>query len=261
LFSLAARRLGARVHSIDCDPEAVACTRELKRRYAHRDALWKIDEGSLFENEFLYTLGRFDVVYSWGVLHHTGRMWDALGQILGRVDDDGELLVALNNHRSQTHEAEMRIRRLYNSLPGGLRWLPLTPFLLRRWGPTMVRDMIRGRPGNSWRNYSSLRGGSAWGDLVAEIGWLPCEVAAPDDVIAYCTSRGFELSQINASADDRECVEFVFCRANSTAARQKTSGATRPSPLTTKPGESKNSAAFRADSANAQPESIAPTGN
>src|SRR5271165_5742327 len=34
LFSLAASRLGARVHSFDYDPASVACTAELRRRYA-----------------------------------------------------------------------------------------------------------------------------------------------------------------------------------------------------------------------------------
>jgi len=33
LFSLAARRLGAKVHSFDFDPQSVACTAELKQRY------------------------------------------------------------------------------------------------------------------------------------------------------------------------------------------------------------------------------------
>ena len=37
LFSLAARRLGARVHSFDYDPQSVACTAELKRRYFEGD--------------------------------------------------------------------------------------------------------------------------------------------------------------------------------------------------------------------------------
>ncbi|NCV61501.1 MAG: hypothetical protein EBW52_08955, partial [Betaproteobacteria bacterium] len=46
LFSLAARRLGAHVHSFDYDPSSVACTRELKRRYFPDDNAWKVDEGS-----------------------------------------------------------------------------------------------------------------------------------------------------------------------------------------------------------------------
>src|SRR5207249_12341547 len=72
LFSLAARRLGASVHSFDFDPQAVACTAELKRRYFPDDAAWTIEEGSVLDTEYLASLDTFDVVYSWGVLHHTG---------------------------------------------------------------------------------------------------------------------------------------------------------------------------------------------
>jgi 2-polyprenyl-6-hydroxyphenyl methylase/3-demethylubiquinone-9 3-methyltransferase len=78
LFSLAAHRLGARVHSFDYDPQSVACTREVKRRYAEGDPAWSIEEGSVLDPAYLARLGTFDVVYSWGVLHHTGARWDAL---------------------------------------------------------------------------------------------------------------------------------------------------------------------------------------
>src|SRR6476661_7748990 len=78
LFSLAARRLGATVHSFDYDPASVACTRELKRRYFPEDPSWTVDEASVLDKAYLAGLGQFDIVYSWGVLHHTGAMWEAL---------------------------------------------------------------------------------------------------------------------------------------------------------------------------------------
>src|SRR2546421_6993913 len=75
LFSLAARRLGAHVHSFDYDPKSVACTRELRQRYFTDDAEWKVEEASALDESYVRALGHFDVVYSWGVLHHTGQMW------------------------------------------------------------------------------------------------------------------------------------------------------------------------------------------
>src|ERR1035438_5515350 len=78
LFSLAARRLGACVHCFDYDPQSVACAQELRRRYFPEDTDWRIEEGSALDGNYLAGLGSFDVVYSWGVLHHTGAMWQAL---------------------------------------------------------------------------------------------------------------------------------------------------------------------------------------
>src|SRR5262244_3453642 len=69
LSSLAARRLGARVHSFDFDPQSVACTAELRRRYFPDDPDWQVQEGSALDPSFVSALGKFDIVYSWGVLH------------------------------------------------------------------------------------------------------------------------------------------------------------------------------------------------
>src|ERR1044071_7082198 len=81
LFSLAARSLGARGHSFDYDQQSVACTQELRRRSFKDDADWKVEEASVLDADYLNSLGTFDVVYSWGVLHHTGEMWRALDNV------------------------------------------------------------------------------------------------------------------------------------------------------------------------------------
>ena len=75
LFSLAARNLGATVHSFDFDPHSVACTTELRRRYHPDDPAWTVRAGLRPRHRLPAGLGQFDIVYSWGVLHHTGAMW------------------------------------------------------------------------------------------------------------------------------------------------------------------------------------------
>src|SRR5207253_403618 len=81
IHSLAALRLGARrVYSFDYDRDSVNCAREVKRRFAPA-ADWTIEQGSMLDKGYIDSLGKFDVVYSWGVLHHTGDMWRALDLI------------------------------------------------------------------------------------------------------------------------------------------------------------------------------------
>ncbi len=93
LFSLAARRLGATVHSFDYDTDSVACTAYLKETFFPNDEDWIIEEGSALDGDYLASLGRFDIVYAWGVLHHTGDMWKALELVKGPVKPGGRLFI------------------------------------------------------------------------------------------------------------------------------------------------------------------------
>src|SRR5688500_5776811 len=97
LFSLAARRLGARVHSFDFDPNSVGCTAELRRRYFPNDEKWVVEEGSALDADYVRSLGLFDIVYSWGVLHHTGQMWKGLENARLPVAPGGKLFIAIYN--------------------------------------------------------------------------------------------------------------------------------------------------------------------
>src|SRR5262245_62123549 len=116
LFSLAAMRLGAaRVRSFDYDPHSVACTRELKRRFFPDAAAWSIEQGSALDAGYVASLGKFDVVYSWGVLHHTGDMWRALENAAVPVRDGGVLFVAIYNDQGWLSRAWLAVKRIYNS--------------------------------------------------------------------------------------------------------------------------------------------------
>ena len=86
---LAARRLGAETVSFDYDPRSVECTRLLRERYFPEDAGWRVEQGSVLDPSYLGSLGAFDVVYAWGVLHHTGAMWQALGNVMLPIKPGG----------------------------------------------------------------------------------------------------------------------------------------------------------------------------
>ena len=211
LFSLAARRLGARVHSFDYDRQSVACTRELQRRFFPDDPLWTVEQGSVLDAAYLSSLGTFDVVYSWGVLHHTGQMWRALDAVTGLVAPGGKLFIAIYNDEGSASRRWRAVKRLYCSLPAALRFMVLGPALARLWGPTIARDTFRGRPLRSWRAYHQERGMSPWHDVVDWVGGYPFEVARPDEIRSFYAQRDFELLRGQLRAG-RGCNEFVFRR-------------------------------------------------
>jgi 2-polyprenyl-6-hydroxyphenyl methylase/3-demethylubiquinone-9 3-methyltransferase len=213
LFSLAARRLGARVTSFDYDPQCVACTSELKRRYYERDPDWSVSEASILDGDFLANLPTFDVVYSWGVLHATGDLWKALDNASRLVSPGGLLFVAMYNDQGRASRLWRLVKRLYVKAPKPLKWTVLYPSLARLWGLSVVRDTLKGHPLRTWKAYSG-RGMDAWHDVVDWVGGYPFDVARPDEVFDFCRERGFELRKLRTCGGGHGCNEFVFARAD-----------------------------------------------
>ena len=210
LFSLAARRLGARVHCFDFDPQSVACAQELRRRYFPEDPDWRIEQGSALDGGYLAGLGSFDVVYSWGVLHHTGSMWQALGNAADRVAPPGKLFIAIYNDQGQISNRWRAIKRAYNQLPDGLRFLVAVPVLVHLYWRRTLKDFLRGRPFETWRNEGKERGMSAWRDLIDWVGGYPFEVAKPEAILEFYLRRGFTLTRLTTCGGSLGCNEYVF---------------------------------------------------
>jgi 2-polyprenyl-6-hydroxyphenyl methylase/3-demethylubiquinone-9 3-methyltransferase len=115
LFSLAAIRIGAKsVHSFDFDAKSVACTKELKHRFFSEADQWTIERGDVLDKNYLARLGAHDIVYSWGVLHHTGSLWQAIENVLMLVADEGKLFIAIYNDGGRKSRQWQRLKYLYN---------------------------------------------------------------------------------------------------------------------------------------------------
>ena len=114
LFSLAAHRLGAEVLSIDYDRESVGCTEQLRERFADPSHRWQIQQGSVLDESLMQSIGQFDVVYSWGVLHHTGNMWRAIELAAERTRHGGKFCIAIYNDQGHASRRWLAIKKTYN---------------------------------------------------------------------------------------------------------------------------------------------------
>ncbi len=228
LFSLAACRLGARVHSFDYDPRSVACTREMQRRFApDSHSTWTIQQGSALDPDYLNSVPKADIVCSWGVLHHTGDMWRAIDLVSQQVAPGGTFWIAIYNDQGPMSEHWAAIKRLYVRLPRCLRPALVvfvggtlaTGKLIRTLGSMLlslitVRNPLAPAQALSKRLQApEPRGMHRWYDLVDWVGGWPFEVASPGEIVDFMHARSFRLVKLRTVGGKLGCNEFVFQNA------------------------------------------------
>jgi len=202
LFSLAARRLGAKVTSFDYDADSVRCAEYLKERFYPGDGQWTIMQGSVLDSVFMEKVGRFDVVYAWGVLHHSGDQWKGFVHALSATRPEGRLLVALYNDQGWVSRYWIAVKWLYIHIPF------IRPLLIVFYAPYFIglRWCVRlFRP-----QQAHERGMSLWYDMIDWLGGWPFEVAAPKDVLARGADRGFQTTCVKTVGRRQGCNEFIL---------------------------------------------------
>lgn len=214
LSSLAARRLGATVHSFDYDVQSVACTQEMRRRFAPDDAAWTVEQGSILDRGYVESLGTFDVVYSWGVLHHTGAMWDAIDAAAGMLGDRGSrLFIAIYNDQGPASTRWTAIKRRYiDAGPQGKRALELGTGAYLAVKGVLRRSVDLLTPQPAERHPGIRRGMSRWHDLRDWVGGFPFEVATPEAILQRGRQLGLELIDLRTCRGEMGCNEFVFVK-------------------------------------------------
>jgi 2-polyprenyl-6-hydroxyphenyl methylase/3-demethylubiquinone-9 3-methyltransferase len=215
LFSLSARRMGARVCSFDYDRRSVECTKALKDRYFAVDEKWTVAHGDVLNPDFLRSLGCFDIVYSWGVLHHTGAMWKALENVGPLVGPQGKLFISIYNDQGATSHRWRALKKCYNDSSKLVRLIIILgvgtywELLSAAFRLIHLRNPF---PFKKWKEKKKDRGMSVWYDLVDWVGGYPFEVAKPEEILHFYRKKGFCLLRLKTCGGGHGCNEYVFAR-------------------------------------------------
>jgi len=139
-------------------------------------------------------------------------MWQALENVVPIVKPGGTLFIAIYNDQGKRSRRWRWVKKAYNSLPPNLRFLVLWPAFLQMWWKRLLKDVLAGRPLDSFRNYKAQRGMSLWHDVVHWVGGYSFEVAKPEQIVDFYYKRGFNLVRMTMQAGDLGCNEFVFIK-------------------------------------------------
>jgi SAM-dependent methyltransferase len=212
IHSLGALRLGAaEVVAIDIDSDSVATTRRLLEQHA-RGGPWKVAAASIFDLEPA-AFGQFDVVYSWGVLHHTGDMYRAVRRAAALVGPRGTFGFAL--YRKTRCCGLWKIEK---------RWYAHASQRSQRLARAVFRSAFR--LGLAWRGQSlsryvlnyNARGMDFEHDIHDWLGGWPYESISPAETEQLMSQlglhrvRAFLQPQVRFGLFGSGCDEYVYAR-------------------------------------------------
>jgi len=200
-----AQEAGANVLGIDIDPDNQEAVMSIKRFFPAL-AMPNTEIASILDNSFVekeVNAGGFDIVHSWGVLHHTGTMYKAILNAIKLVKPDGMLIIAIyNTHWSSP--AWKVIKWAFNHVPGLIQTLMINLFYptiyIAKWLVTRENPMKK------------ERGMDFYHDVVDWIGGYPYEYSTIQEITQFVEAHGLKMVKTQPAQVPTGCNEFVFVR-------------------------------------------------
>lgn len=222
LHSLAAFKAGAsKIVSFDYDPDSVHTAKKL-RAWVGSPSNWEILQGSVLDKEFMAQILPVDVVYSWGVLHHTGDMWTAIRNSRIPLNKNGVMYIALYSFTGYlsgsisgypTPQEWLEIKQKYNNsnfLGKKMMELEQVWRASECWRADSIKDFFSKTMTHykKIRSYPTRRGMNYWTDMKDWLGGWPMDFVEELQCMDFCKEQlGLDILRIKTGEGN---TEFLF---------------------------------------------------
>lgn len=202
LSLLLAQKAGAEANGIDVDEDNL-------KAFSNTALFFKdvqkpdVSIRSILDDNYvsLELEGSYDIVHSWGVLHHTGDMSKAIYNSARLVRKNGFLVISIYN-RHWSSAVWLMIKWIYNFAPREIRRMMvffaypiiyLAKFIVTFDNPIKMH-----------------RGMDFYHDVIDWVGGYPYEFASPDEITQKMRGLGFELVRFIPSQVPTGCNEYIY---------------------------------------------------
>ena len=215
LSSLAFRLLGANVVSADVQEESLEAARRMQSIFSpalnpegqEDTSQWSFAKLSALDAWSLAAFQPVDVVYTWGVLHHTGDVWQAIHNAQLPLAEDGLLIVAVYAEEFYDQKDNIiNMKKFYRNanvnqqehldIAIGITWLK--PLLHAGKNPFEIL-----------RNFSETRGMDFWTDVRDWLGGWPTEFVSTSAMLSFAKRTGLRCINVRRNGGN---TEFSFTR-------------------------------------------------